>query len=166
MTRLLPRTINLYASSSIYLSSGMAHDPIPISGPLIPTIALWNSTFLLLGKKGDFDFLVNTLPTLMSLLSMQVSFQLLRGTLLTLGIWDASAFISYGTLSPTFYSVMKILQWRNFMGIWVGTLPLTFSLPIYIARRFWLFHFLHLELSRTSLRSPSILLWVTFSISS
>ena len=43
MTKLLPRTINLHAFISIYLSldylmsSGTAHGLIPVSGPFIPT---------------------------------------------------------------------------------------------------------------------------------
>ena len=68
MTRLLPQTINLYASISIYLSSNYlissstAYDPIPIFRPFIPTIAPRNSTLLLLEKKkGGFQFSGNYL---------------------------------------------------------------------------------------------------------
>ena len=58
MTKLLPRTINLHAFISIYLSldylmsSGTAHGLIPVSGPFIPTIAPRNSFFFSLGKRG------------------------------------------------------------------------------------------------------------------
>ena len=56
MTRLFPQLINLYAFVSIYLSSsylmssGTAHDPIPIYGPFIPTkiIAFWVARLLLI----------------------------------------------------------------------------------------------------------------------
>ena len=90
ITRLLSQPINWYTLVSIYLSSGylmsldMAHDPIPIFRPLFLTIASQNPTLLLLKKKGDFDFLAIVHPTLMLFLSMQVSFQLQRGMLLTL----------------------------------------------------------------------------------
>ena len=75
------------------MSSDTAHDPIPIPGPFIPTIAPWNSTLLLIRKKWDFDFLVTTPLTLMSFLSMQASFQLQRGMLLTL--WHLGCFTIY-----------------------------------------------------------------------
>ena len=61
MTRLLPQTINLYASISINLSSdylmssNTSHGPLPIYGPFIPTIAPRNFTLLLLGKKRGFQ---------------------------------------------------------------------------------------------------------------
>ena len=90
MTKLLPRTINLHAFISIYLSldylmsSGTAHGLIPVFGPFIPTIAPRNSFFFFLRKKGDFNFLATILFTLMSFLFVQVSFQLQRGMLLTL----------------------------------------------------------------------------------
>ena len=90
MTKLLSLPINRYAHISIYLSLGylisldIAHGPIPIFGTFFPTITPQNSTLLLLGKKRDFDFLAIFLSTLMSFLSVQVSFQLHRGMLLTL----------------------------------------------------------------------------------
>ena len=66
------------------MSLDMAHGSIPILRPFTHTIAPRNSIFLLLGKKWDFDFLATALLTLMSFLSVQVSFQLQKGTLLTL----------------------------------------------------------------------------------
>ena len=89
MTKLLPQTINLYASISIYLSSnyssGVAHSPIPISSPFIPTITPRNSTLLLLRKKkGGFRF-SNNYPSHSYVISFCAGvFQMQRGTLLTL----------------------------------------------------------------------------------
>ena len=64
MTKLLPRTINLHAFISIYLSldylmsSGTAHGLIPVFRPFIPTIAPRNS-FFFPWEKGGFQFLGN-----------------------------------------------------------------------------------------------------------
>ena len=100
---------------------------------LIPTIAPQNSTLLLIGKKkGDFDSLMTTLITLMSFLSVQVSFQLQRGTLLTL--WHLGRFSIYFLQRH----VPHVL-WcdgdptvENFIGVWAGTVSLTFPFHIYI----------------------------------
>ena len=73
-----------YLSSDYLMSLDIAHGPISIFGPFIPTITPQNSTLLLLGKKGDVDFLVTAFLTLISFLYVQVSFQLQRSTLLTL----------------------------------------------------------------------------------
>ena len=129
-------------------------------GPFFPIIAPQNSTLLLLGekkkKKKDFEFWQLSFPLLSHFFLCRCLFNYKRARSWRFGIRDSSAFTSYGALSPTFYDVMEILRWRNFMGILVGALSLTFPIPIYIARRLWLFYFLHLKLSRTSPRSLSI----------
>ena len=159
MTKLLSQSINWYTFVSIYLSSSTAHGLVPIFGPFFPIIAPQNSTFLLLRekkKKKGFWFLAIVLPTLKSLLSMQVSFQPQKGTLLAL--WHLRHFSIYFILRP----IPHVLRCdeeptvEKFYGDFSGSSPLTFPIPIYIARRFWLFYFLHLKLSRTSPRSLSI----------
>ena len=159
MTRLLSRPINRYALVSIYLSSGYltssdtAHNPLPISGPFFPTIAFQNST-LLLEKNGDFDFLVIVLPTLMSFLSVQVSFQLQRGMLLTLlhlGLFNIY-FIQY-PIPHVLWCDGDSTVGKFYRDLGGNSLA-HFSHSIYIVHIFWPFHFLHLQLSRTSL-SPS-----------
>ena len=159
MTKLLSQSINWYTFVSIYLSSGTTHGLVPIFGPFFPIITPQNSSLLLLGekkKKKDFDFWQLSFPLLSHLFLCRCLFNYKRARSWRFGIQDTSAFTSDGALSPTFYDVMEILWWRNFIGILVGALPLTFPIPIYIACRFWLFYFLHLKLSRTSPRSLSI----------
>ena len=142
MTKLLPRTINLHAFISIYLSldylmsSSTAHGLILVSGPFIPTIAPRNSFFFSLGKRGISIYWQLSFSLLCHFFLCRCLFNCKEARSWRFGIWDASTFISFGTLSPTFYGMMEILWWRNFMGIWDGTLPLTFPFPIYIARRF------------------------------
>ena len=123
MTRLLSWPINRYALISIYLSmsyltsSNMAHDPIPISGPFFPTITPQNSTILLLGKKGDFDFWRLSFLLLCRFFLCRCLFNCKGACFWCFGIRDVLAFTSYDALSPTFYGVVEILWWGNFMGI-------------------------------------------------
>ena len=130
----------------------MAYDLIPISGPFIPTIASLNFHFLLLIKRGILIF--GNHPSHSYVTSFCAGFfSTAKGH-----AFDSSASEMLQHLLPTFYGVMEILRWKNFMGIWVGTLLLTFPIPIYIARKFWLFHFLYFQLLRTSSKSPSTFL--------
>ena len=56
-----------------------------------------------------------------------VSFHLQWAHSWRFGICDASAITSHDALSLTFYDVMKILRWRFFIGIRVGTFQLILS---------------------------------------
>ena len=98
MTRLLPQPIKLYAFVSIYLSSGMACSPIPISGPFIPIIiAPQNSTLLLLGKKGGFRlFWQSSFPFLCHFFLCRCLFNWKEACSWRFSIRDALAFTSYG----------------------------------------------------------------------
>ena len=101
MTKLLSQSINWYTFVSIYLSSGTTHGLVPIFGPFFPIITPQNSSLLLLGekkKKKGFWFLAIVLPTLKSLISVQVSFQLQKGTLLAL--WHPRHFSIYFRRRP------------------------------------------------------------------
>ena len=137
MTNLLPRTTNLHTSVSIYLSSDdlmsldRAHGLIPIAGPFIPTIV---HSFAPLEKKGDFDLLITILPTFMSSLSVQASFQLSRSTLLML--WHLGRFHIYFTQHPVPHVLRcdgnlmveksQELVWEALLHLY--KLPLTFLL--------------------------------------
>ena len=115
VTRLLPQPINLYAFASIYLSSGyltssgMAHSPILISRPFIPTITPRNSTFSLLKEKRDFDFWQSCFSHLCHFLLCRCLFNCKRACSWHFSIRDAPVFTPYGALSPMFYDVIKIL---------------------------------------------------------
>ena len=124
MTIPLPWPNNLHTFTKTYLSSGsltslcVAHGPISLSRPFIPTIAPRNSTFSLLREK--YIFL-----TCRRLFTCNEHAP------------DASAFRTPQHLLhfirhpvPTFYGVIKILRWGFFIGIRARTLPLTF--PSYI----------------------------------
>ena len=132
VTRLLSRPINLYAFASIYLSSGYltssstTHGPIPIFGPFIPTIASQNSTLPFLGKRGISIFGNHTSYTYVTFSCAGVFSTAKRHTL------DASTF---GTLQHLIHTAScsphSTVWWRSysreiFMGIWAGTLSLTF----------------------------------------
>ena len=135
MTNLLPRTTNLHTPFSIYLSSDdlmsldRAHGLIPIAGPFIPTIV---HSFAPLEKKGDFDLLITILPTFMSSLSVQASFQLSRSTLLML--WHLGRFHIYFTqhLVPHVLRCDGNLMVEKFHGDLGGNPPAYFFPLIYI----------------------------------
>ena len=122
------------------MSSGAAHGPLFLSGPFILTIVLRNSTLSLLMEKWDFDFRQLYLPYLCYFLTCRCLFTCKGARSWRFNIWDTSAFTSCGTLSPTFYGVMKIIRWRFFVGIQAGTLLLTFPTPIEGCSTFWIFN--------------------------
>ena len=145
------------------MSSNKAHGLIYLPRPFIPTITPWNSTLLLPGKKGDFDI------TAMTLLCSYV-IPVCAGVSSTVQkhAFDVSAF---GTRLHLFfatpYSLRSMVQWRSNGGRFYGDLgwnsPTCFPLSyiyiyIYMAWRLRLFHFLHFQISRTSLKSHSFLL--------
>ena len=78
-------------------------------------------------RKIGFQFYVTISPTLMSPSYVRVYFHLQWAYSWCFGIWDALAITSHDALSPTFYDVMKIIQWRFFIGIRAGTFPLILS---------------------------------------
>ena len=113
-------------SLSYLTFSGAAHGPIPIFGPFIPTIASQNSTLPFLGKRGISIFGNHTSYTYVTFSCAGVFSTAKRHTL------DASTF---GTLQhlihTTSCSPHSTVWWRSysreiFMGIWAGTLSLTF----------------------------------------
>ena len=141
MTKLLPRTINLHAFISIYLSldylmsSGTAHGLIPVFRPFIPTIAP-RISFFFPWEKGGFQFLGNY-PFHSYVISFCAGvFQMQRGTLLTLR--HLGCFIIYflRRLVPHVLRCDGDPTVENFTGIRRELSRLLFSLPIYIARRF------------------------------
>ena len=120
MTRLLPQTINLYASISIYLSSdylissGTAYGPISIFRPFIPTIAPQNSTLLLLEKKkGGFRFSSNYLSH-----SYVISFY---ASIFSTAKRHAPNSLASGTLHHLFLTTpclpRSTVWWRSYSGI-------------------------------------------------
>ena len=111
------------------MSLEMAHSPIPIPGPFIPTIAPRNSTFLLLGKKWDFDFLATAPLSLMSFLFVQVSFQLQRGTLLMLRHLGCSNIYFIWHPIPHVLRCDGDLAVEKFYGDLGGNSPAYFSPP-------------------------------------
>ena len=113
-------------SSGYLTSSGAAHGPIPIFGPFIPTIASQNSTLPFLGKRGISIFGNHTSYAYVIFSYVGVFSTAKRHAP------DTSAF---GTLQHLIHTAScsphSTVWWRSysreiFMGIWAGTLSLTF----------------------------------------
>ena len=106
--------------------------PIYLSRPFIPTIAPQNSTLLLSKKKGVSILRQLFCFALMSSPFVQVSFQLPKSTLLTFRHLGCACiyFLQLHVLHVLRYDGDPMVE--DFMGTWVGILPLAFPSHIYI----------------------------------